>query len=74
VSSCEFKNLFKFKGLCDILPNTLQNGLQIQGSHSHSYFAKHFTKWLQLHQRSHYIRVAAAATVSAIAEALPKGP
>jgi hypothetical protein len=34
-----------------------------------SHFAKHFTKWLQLHQRSHFIRV-----TTATAEALPKEP
>jgi hypothetical protein len=34
-----------------------------------SHFAKHFTKWLQLHQRSHFIRVATTT-----AEALPKEP
>jgi hypothetical protein len=43
-------------------------------SHNHSHFAKHFTKWLQLHQRSHFIRVATATAVLATAEALPKGP
>jgi hypothetical protein len=53
------------------LPNTLQNGLKIQGSHNRGQFAKHFTKWLQLHQRRHYIR--AVAAISATVEALPKG-
>jgi hypothetical protein len=47
---------------------------KIQGSHSHRHFAKHFTKWLQLHQRSHYFATAAAAAVLGTAEALPKGP
>jgi hypothetical protein len=41
-------------------------------NHNHSHFAKHFTKWLQLHQRSHFTRVATA--VLATAKALPKGP
>jgi hypothetical protein len=41
-------------------------------SHNHNHFAKHFTKWLQLHQRSHFTRVATA--VLATAEALPNGP
>jgi hypothetical protein len=44
------------------------------GSHNHSHFAKHFTKWLQLHQISHFTRVATATAVLATAEALPKGP
>jgi hypothetical protein len=43
-------------------------------SHNHSHFAKHFTKWLQLHQRSHYFATATATAVLATAEALPKGP
>jgi hypothetical protein len=43
-------------------------------SHNHSHFAKHFTKWLQLHQRSHFTRVATATAVLDTAEALPKGP
>jgi hypothetical protein len=47
---------------------------KIQGSHSHSHFAKHFTKWLQLHQKSHYFATATAAAVLGTAEALPKGP
>jgi hypothetical protein len=33
-----------------------------------------FTKWLQLHQRSHYFATATAAAVLATAETLPKGP
>jgi hypothetical protein len=43
-------------------------------SHNHIHFAKHFTKWLQLHQRSHFTRVVTATAVLATAEALPKGP
>jgi hypothetical protein len=43
-------------------------------SHNHSHFAKHFTKWLQLHQRSHFTRVVTAIAVLATAEVLPKGP
>jgi hypothetical protein len=43
-------------------------------SHNHNHFGKHFTKWLQLHQRSHFTRVATATAVLATAEALPKGP
>jgi hypothetical protein len=42
--------------------------------HSHSHFAKHFTKRLQIHQRSHFTRVATTTAVLATAEALPKGP
>jgi hypothetical protein len=33
-----------------------------------------FTKWLQLHQISHYFATATAAAVLATAKALPKGP
>jgi hypothetical protein len=47
---------------------------KIQGSHNHSHFAKHFTKWLQLHQRSHYFATATVAAVLGTAEALPKAP
>jgi hypothetical protein len=43
-------------------------------SHNHSHFAKHFTKWLQIHQRSHFTRVATTIAVLGTAEALPKGP
>jgi hypothetical protein len=43
-------------------------------SHNHNHFAKHFTKWLQLHQRSHFTRVATATVVLGTAETLPKGP
>jgi hypothetical protein len=43
-------------------------------SHNHSHFAKHFTKWLQLYQRSHFTRVTTATAVLATAEVLPKGP
>jgi hypothetical protein len=43
-------------------------------SHKHSHFAKQFTKWLQLHQRSHFIRVATATAILATAETLPKAP
>jgi hypothetical protein len=67
VSSCAFHS--KSKDLCDILISH-----KIQGSHSHSHFVKHFTKWLQLHQRSHYFATATTAAVLATVEALPKGP
>ncbi|XP_022683929.1 elastin-like [Setaria italica] len=39
-----------------------------------SRFAKHFSEWLQLHQRSCFTRAATAAAVSATATALPNRP